>query len=115
MRQEFRRVNDLPRTAGNLRSDYQCKSPLKMDREMMLRDLREKMLSYWGQKGQSFPNFGEIPAQAQVELMSWNYGLRLRGAPNMCDAVRAGIMLKPLINAGYPAGIPKKTKLTKSC
>ena len=61
MRQEFRRVNDLPRTAGNLRSDYQCKSPLKMDREMMLRDLREKMLSYWGQKGQSFPNLNTLP------------------------------------------------------
>jgi hypothetical protein len=56
----------------------------------MLRDLREKMLGFWESKGKSFPNFGAIPAQAQIALMSWNYGLRLSGAPLMCNAVIAG-------------------------
>jgi hypothetical protein len=90
MRREFRRVYDLPRTATNLWSDYRDRSPLEMDRAEMLRDLREKMLAYWDQKQQNFSNFGAIPAQAQVALMSWNYGLRLRTAPKMCNAVRAG-------------------------
>jgi hypothetical protein len=88
MRTEFQRVVDLPRTATNLYSDYRDKSPLFMDRDAMLSALREKMLTFWQQKGQDFPDFDQIPAQAQVALMSYNYGLRLRGAPKMCDAVR---------------------------
>jgi hypothetical protein len=90
MRREFRRVNDLARTAGNLFSAYRDASPLQMIREEMLADLRRKLLGYWDTKGQEFPNFATIPAQAQAALMSWNYGLRLRSAPKMCNAVRAG-------------------------
>jgi hypothetical protein len=87
---EFRRVYNTERIGGNLFSAYRDKSPLEMDREAMLRLLREKMLGFWEQRGRDFPNFQTIPAQAQVALMSWNYGLRLRGAPHMCDAVLAG-------------------------
>jgi hypothetical protein len=88
MRAEFRRVYNLPRTAGNLLSDYRDKSPLVMDAEAILDMLRSKMLGFWTQKGQDFADFGSIPAQAQVALMSYNYGLRLRNAPKMCNAVR---------------------------
>jgi hypothetical protein len=90
MVQEYRRVNDLPRTQGNLFSAYRDASPLQMIREEMLSDLRNKLLGYWASRGQEFPNFAAIPAQAQAALMSWNYGLRLRGAPKMCNAIRAG-------------------------
>jgi hypothetical protein len=90
MKTEFRRVYDLPRTPGNLWSDYRDKSPLQMDRAAMLRSLGETLLTFWSSCGQNFPNFGLIPAQAQVALMSFNYGLRLSGAPKMCNAVRAG-------------------------
>jgi hypothetical protein len=89
MRAEFRRVYDLPRTANNLWSDYRDKSPLQMDRDAMLGSLRETLLGFWDSKGQSFPDFATIPAQAQVALMSFNYGIRLSGAPKMCNAVRA--------------------------
>ena len=90
MLQEYRRVNDLPRTQGNLFSAYRDASPLQMIREEMLSDLRNKLLGFWTSRGQEFPNFAAIPAQAQAALMSWNYGLRLRGAPKMCNAIRAG-------------------------
>jgi hypothetical protein len=88
MREEFRRVFNLPRTNTNLFADYRDASPLYMDRQAMLDMLREKILLFWDQKGQDFPDFDQIPAQAQVALMSYNYGLRLRGAPKMCDSVR---------------------------
>lgn len=90
MLQEYRRVNNLPRTQGNLLSAYRDASPLQMIREEMLSDLRNKLLGFWASRGQEFPNFTAIPAQAQAALMSWNYGLRLRGAPKMCNAIRAG-------------------------
>jgi hypothetical protein len=90
MKAEFRRVYDLKRTLSNLRTDFQDQSPLEMDRTAMLNSLRQTMLGWWGSKGQNFPNFGAIPAQAQIALMSYNYGARLSIAPNMCNAVRAG-------------------------
>jgi hypothetical protein len=90
MIEEFRRVYNTERVGGNLFSAYQAPSPLEMDREAMLKDLREKMLAYWDQKQVQLPDFTGIPAQAQVVLMSWNYGLRLIAAPKMCAAVRAG-------------------------
>jgi hypothetical protein len=89
MKKEFRRVYDLARTAGNLWSDFRDKSPLQMDRGAMLRSLGDKLLSFWNQKGQTFSDFAAIPAQAQVALMSYNYGARLRTAPKMCAAVNA--------------------------
>jgi hypothetical protein len=88
MRAEFRRVFNLPRTPTNLFSDYRDRSPLIMDRDAMLDMLQSKMLGFWEQKGQDFPDFGSMPAQAQVALMSYNYGARLRIAPKMCEAVR---------------------------
>ncbi|MGA2779683.1 MAG: hypothetical protein ABSF94_19180 [Steroidobacteraceae bacterium] len=89
MKTEFRRVYDLARTADNLHSDFEAKSPLKMDRGAMLRSLADKLLNWWDQKGQSIPDFAAIPAQAQVALMSYNYGARLRTAPKMCAAVNS--------------------------
>src|SRR4030095_12016308 len=64
--------------------------PLIMDRDAMLRSLGQTMLAFWEASGQAFPDFDQIPAQAQIALMSYNYGLRLRSAPLMCNAVRAG-------------------------
>jgi hypothetical protein len=90
MRAEFRRVYDLPRTAGNLFTDYQDKSPLEIPDAEMRRSLSDKMSEFWDQRGQTFADFASIPAQAQVALASWNYGARLRNAPNMCNAVRSG-------------------------
>jgi hypothetical protein len=90
MRAEFRRVYDLPRTGTNLFSDYQGRSPLEIPDDRMRRSLNDKMLSFWSQNGASLPTFGSIPAQAQVALVSYNYGARLRTAPKMCAAVRAG-------------------------
>ena len=91
MRAEFRRVYDLPRTSDNLCADYCDKSPLLMDRDAMLESLRGLLLVYWGQKNQAnLPAIEEIPAQAQVALMSYNYGSRLAKAPRMCRAVQAG-------------------------
>ena len=90
---EYRRVYNTERIGGNLFSAYQTPSPLEMDREAMLRDLQAKMLKFWDDRSveqHPLPELSTIPAQAQVALMSWNYGLRLRGAPKMCDAVRAG-------------------------
>jgi hypothetical protein len=92
MRQEFRRVAAIPRTAGNLFSDYRDGSSLLMDREAMLESLREFMLRLWAGRGQGSPafvdpDFEQIPAQAQVALMSYNYGLPLLNAPKMCAAV----------------------------
>jgi hypothetical protein len=89
MKKEYDRVFNLARTATNLHTDYEDKSPVVMDETAMRGFLREKMLEFWESKGQTFPKFENIPAQAQVALMSWNYGLRLSGAPNMCNAVRA--------------------------
>lgn len=87
---EFRRVYNTERVGGNLFSAYQAPSPLEMDRQAMLKDLRDKMLAYWAERQAQLPDFSGIPAQAQVVLMSWNYGLRLVGAPKMCAALRAG-------------------------
>jgi hypothetical protein len=93
MRREFRRVAGIDRTAGNLFSAYRDGSLLLMDREAMLESLRGLMLIHWASRGQGSPAFvdpdlEQIPAQAQVALMSYNYGLRLRVAPKMCAAVR---------------------------
>ena len=92
MRKEYRRVYDLPRTPKNLLTDYRDKSPLEIPKALMRPSLRTKMLEFWEQRGASpkFPDFATIPAQAQVALMSWNYGLRLTGAPKMCKAVTDG-------------------------
>jgi hypothetical protein len=90
MRREFRRVAALPRTPRNLFSDYQARSPLQMDRDAMLRSLFDKMLQFWSVSGAEFPDLAEVPAQAQAALLSYNYGLRLRAAPRMCQAVRDG-------------------------
>src|SRR5262249_18491958 len=89
MRAEFRRVVALQRTPDNLFSDYGNRSPIIMDRDAMLNLLQNNMLGFWDSKGQDFPNFDQIPAQAQIALMSYNYGLRLSNAPKMCNAVRA--------------------------
>jgi hypothetical protein len=89
MRKEFKRVYDIDRTADNLHTDFEAPSPLQMDRGSMLRKLNDKLLTLWGQSGMTFPNFETIPAQAQVALMSYNYGARLRSAPKMCAAVLA--------------------------
>lgn len=90
MVKEFRRVYNTERTRDNLFSAYQDRSPIEMDRQAMLQLLREKMLEFWTYKGRELPNFQSLPAQAQVVLMSWNYGLRLTRAPKMCGAVLAG-------------------------
>jgi hypothetical protein len=113
MRTEFRRVFDLPRTATNLFSDYRDKSPLVMDRDAMLRKLQEKMLAFWQQKGQEFANLDRIPAQAQVALISYNYGLRLRGAPKMCKAVRDGDYLTAAAESNVPGWDAKKNEAHK--
>ena len=87
MRSEFRRVYDIPRVAKptNLWSDYRDKSPLRMDPAGMRRLLEEKMLEFWNQRNQpKLTEFAALPAQAQVALVSYNYGLRLAIAPEMC-------------------------------
>ena len=81
-----------------------------MDRQETLRILRGKMLEFWGQKGESFPNFGAIPAQAQVALMSWNYGARLRSRRPMCDAVRAGDYVEAAKKSNVSGWDPKKNE-----
>jgi len=88
MRAEWNRVAAIPRSATNLFSDYRDASPLLMDPDGMLALLGDNMLRFWGQKGQDF-DFSAIPAQAQVALMSYNYGRRLSNAPKMCNAVRS--------------------------
>jgi hypothetical protein len=93
MKEEFRRVYNTRRidgNPGNLYSAFRDPSPLKMDRDAMLGDLREKMLGFWDSRGAKLPDFSSIPAQAQVALMSYNYGARLSTAGDMCTAVRAG-------------------------
>ncbi len=91
---EFRRVYNTERIGGNLYSAFQAPSPLEMDRDAMLRDLRDKMLDYWSRKGQDFPDFATFPSQAQIALMSYNYGARLSSAPHMCNAARASEFAK---------------------
>jgi len=113
MKKEFRRVYDLPRTGTNLWSEFGGLSPLQMDRGAMLRCLSEKMLGFWNSKGQSFPNFGAIPAQAQVALMSYNYGARLSIAPNMCNAVRAGDYAGAAAESEVPGWDYKKNEAHK--
>ncbi len=91
MKTEFERVYNLPRTGGNLYTDYRDASPLLMDRNMMLVNLRAKLLDYWDQRVRAnLPALEDIPAQAQVVLMSWNYGARLIHAPLMCRALNDG-------------------------
>jgi hypothetical protein len=92
MRHEFDRVNDIERTKDNLYTDYRDKSPMEMAQSEILKCLREKMLSCWSQRGsqQQFPDIATLPAQAQVALMSYNYGARLSSAPAMCNAVKKG-------------------------
>jgi hypothetical protein len=110
MQTEFRRVYDLPRTATNLWTDYQDKSPLQMDREAMLRKLSERMLGFWNGRVEMFPNFRAIPAQAQIELMSYNYGARLRTAPKMCNAVRAGDFMGAALESKVPLWDQRKNE-----
>jgi hypothetical protein len=90
MRAEYRRVYNTERKNGNLYTAFQAPSPLEMDIAGMYSLLRKKMLEFWDSRGRNIPNFGSLPAQAQVALMSYNYGLRLSAAPHMCDAVRDG-------------------------
>jgi len=90
MRQEFRRVFNLARTKDNLLTDYRDKSLLIIPIEAMNSMLDKKMLEFWEGRGKTIQNFARLPAQAQVALMSWNYGLRLSGAPLMCEAVEEG-------------------------
>jgi hypothetical protein len=99
MRAEFRRVYDLARTEDNLRSDFQDKSPLQMDRGAMFRSLGDVLLDHWRNKGKTFSNFEAIPAQAQVALMSYNYGLLLYRAPKMCAAAIAGDYTKAAVES----------------
>lgn len=111
---EFRRVYNTERIGGNLFSAFQAPSPLEMDRDAMLDDLRDKMLYWWARKGhQDFPDFAAIPAQAQVALMSYNYGARLSSAPLMCDAVRANSYTEAAKQSSVPGWYPKKVEAHK--
>ena len=92
MRAEFRRVNDTQRIGGNLYTAFRDPSPLYIPKSLMRPNLRENMLTFWDQRGSSanFPDFPTIPAQAQVALMSYNYGARISRAPKMCKAIKDG-------------------------
>ena len=89
MKKEFDRVNDLPRTPDNLFTDYGDKSPMEIPANIMLSSLLAKMNDCWNQRGVQFPDFAKIQAQAQVALLSFNYGMRLSNRLAMCDAVKA--------------------------
>lgn len=87
---EFDRVYDQPRTSDNLFSDYGDKSPMYIPPDQMSQSLEAKMLLCWSQRGVQFPDFAAIQAQAQVALMSFNYGMRLSNRTPISDAVKAG-------------------------
>ncbi len=92
MRAEFRRVYVTERIGGNLFSAFRDPSPLYIPKPALRPTLRELMLTFWDQRGASsnFPDFPAIPAQAQVALMSYNYGARISRAPHMCSAIKDG-------------------------
>jgi hypothetical protein len=89
MKKEFNRVNDQPRTPGNLHTDYGDKSPMEIPANIMLSSLLAKMNLCWNQRGVQFDDFAKIQAQAQVALVSFNYGIRISNRRPMCDAVKA--------------------------
>jgi hypothetical protein len=86
---EFDRVNDLPRTKDNLFTDYGGQSPMEIPANIMHSSLLAKMNDCWNQRGVPFPDFAKIQAQAQVALLSFNYGMRLSNRLALCDAVKA--------------------------
>jgi len=92
MRAEFRRVYNTERMGNNLISAFRDPSPLYIPKPALRPSLREKMLTFWDQRGSSpnFPDFATIPAQAQVALRSYNYGARISAAPKMCHAIKLG-------------------------
>jgi hypothetical protein len=90
IKKEFDRVYDQPRTDGNLHTDFEDKSPMYIPPDQMLKSLDAKMLLCWDQRVVQFRDFAGIQAQAQVALMSWNYGMRLSTRTAIRDAVNDG-------------------------
>ena len=110
MRAEFRRVNDTQRIGGNLYTAFRDPSPLYIPKSLMRPNLRENMLTFWDQRGSSanFPDFPTIPAQAQVALMSYNYGARISRAPKMCKAIKDGNYHAAAMQSNVPGWDPQK-------
>jgi hypothetical protein len=89
MRTEFKRVKDIDRTATNLYTDYEAKSPLTMDMDAVWEYMQSLMKGKFdGQRGQPdtgfLSHFKEMPAQAQVALVSYNYGWAIIKSPSLC-------------------------------
>ena len=89
---EYRRVAGINRTEGNLHTAFHNPSPMEIPLIFMRPSLRRKMLEFWDGRGNhpNLPDFASLPVQAQIALMSYNYGRRLSAAPRMCAAVKAG-------------------------
>ena len=87
IRAEWQRVASIERTTDNLFTAYRDASPMEILPEALLDALTTKMLQFWSARGRNVANFDEIPWQAQVALVSINYGLRLTKFPKMCTAV----------------------------
>ncbi|MBS0528558.1 MAG: hypothetical protein JSS22_04100 [Proteobacteria bacterium] len=112
MRAEFRRVNNTERIGGNLFTAFRDPSPLTIPPERLRPSLREKILTFWDARGASadFPDFATIPAQAQVALMSYNYGARISRAPRMCRAIKAKDYAAAALQSNMPGWDPQKNQ-----
>jgi hypothetical protein len=110
---EFDRVNGTKRTNDNLDTEFGAKATMLIPPDLLIKSLEAKMLVCWNQRGALLLEFDRIQAQAQVALMSWNYGMRLINRPAMCDAVAAEDYFKaaelcPVL--GTPGWDPKKNQ-----
>jgi hypothetical protein len=75
--------------------------------------LIDDLLRFWHQNGVYFPNFATMPAQAQVMLMSWNYGMRLRNAPRMCRYINEGLLVLAAAECQVPGWNERKNNAHK--
>jgi hypothetical protein len=97
MRAEFGRVDGIPRTATNLFTDYRDASEFAMDEaatwEYMQGLMRAKFEGQRGLAGAGFlARFKDMPAQAQIALVSYNYGWSIEQSPNLRRILNADPM-----------------------
>jgi hypothetical protein len=120
MRAEFHRVDGIPRTATNLFTDYADASAYAMDEaatwEFMRGLMRSKFEAQRSAAGGEFlTHFKDMPAQAQIALVSYNYGWSIERSPKLCRILNAdhldflGAMDQVLQAKDNPELAPKNT------
>ncbi len=97
MKAEFDRVALIPRTATNLYSAYRDTSDYAMDEDATWEHMRALMRGkFEGQRGVAsagfLAHFKEMPAQAQIALVSYNYGWSIEKSPSLCRILNADPM-----------------------